>query len=132
MSQSSRLRWSSHRVGARAKPFFDLGGHFWLHVLAVCVHSVKTHGAGLTVLEEEVLRGLSTGLAARQGRERVDQLGRRVHGAARSAVVAVLVFGVAARALAFDEAVRQEHVLSGSKNCSMVRVSMKPAFFRFR
>ena len=44
-----------------------------------------------------------------------NQLGRAVHGTTHFAVVAVLVFGVALGTLAFDEAVRQKHVLFGVK-----------------
>src|SRR3546814_13801918 len=44
---------------------------------------------------------------------RVDQLGRSVNGAAGLAGVAILVFGVAARAFALDVAIGQEHALDG-------------------
>ena len=47
---------------------------------------------------------------AAQARVWVFQVGGRVHRAAVFAVVAVLVFGTAFRAFAFDEAVRQKHV----------------------
>ena len=73
----------------------------------------ELHGARVGQLEEEVLGRLHHGLGAGQGREGVDQLGGRVHGAADFAVVAVLVLGVAARAFALDETVGQEHVLLG-------------------
>ena len=49
--------------------------------------------------------------AARDGRTRVLQLRRRIGGAAGFAVVTILVSGTAFRALAFDEAVGQEHAL---------------------
>ena len=52
--------------------------------------------------------------------------------AADFAVVAVLVLGVAFRAFAFDEAVRQEHLFSGSKSCSMTRLSILPLAFSAR
>ena len=58
-----------------------------------------------------MLRGFELGLGARQGRERVDQVGGGVDCATHLAVVAVLILGVALGALAFDEAVGQEHVL---------------------
>ena len=50
---------------------------------------------------------------ARERRIRVDQIRGRIHRAAVFAIVAILVFGAAFRAGAFDEAVRQEHVLLG-------------------
>ena len=50
---------------------------------------------------------------AAQARVRVFQIGGRIHRAAVFAVVAVLVFGAALRAFAFDEAVRQKHVFLG-------------------
>ncbi len=52
-------------------------------------------------------------LGAGEGRIGFDQVGGGIHRAAVLAVVAVLVLGVAARAFALDEAVRQEHVLLG-------------------
>ena len=50
-------------------------------------------------------------LGAGHGGIRIFQVGRRIGRAANFAVVAVLILGVALRALALDETVRQEHVL---------------------
>jgi len=49
-------------------------------------------------------------LGAGNRRERIDQVGRRIGGTAGFAVVAILILGAAFRALALDEAVRQEQL----------------------
>ena len=98
-------------VGAHRKPLFDLVGHFGLQLAVLRPLAQKLHAARVGQLEEKVLRGLQFRLGTRQGRERVDQVGGGVNRTAHLAVVAVLVFGVALGALAFDEAVGQKHVL---------------------
>ncbi|EEG33090.1 hypothetical protein NEIFLAOT_01834 [Neisseria flavescens NRL30031/H210] len=60
--------------------------------------------------EEEVFGFAQFGFGTGNGRIRVDQFGRGIGRAADFAVVAVLVFGVAFRAFAFDEAVGQKHL----------------------
>ena len=99
------------RVGAHRKPFFDLVGHFGLQLAVLGPLAQKVHAAWVRQFEEKVFRGFQLRLGTRQGRKRVDQIGRGIDRTTHFAVVAVLVFGVALGALAFDEAVRQEHVL---------------------
>ena len=71
----------------------------------------KVHAARVRQIEKEMLAGFQLRLGARQGGVWRDQIGRRIHGAAHFAVVAILVFGVAVGAFALDEAVGQEHAL---------------------
>lgn len=82
--------------------------------------------------EEEVFGFAQFGFRAGNGGIRVEQFGRGIGRAADFAVVAVLVLGVAFRAFAFDEAVGQEHLFSGSKSCSMTRLSILPLAFSAR
>ena len=96
-------------VVAGGDPFGDLVQHLGLHGAAGGPLLQKLDAARIGQLEEEVLAGLQLRLGAAQGRIRLDQLGRRIDGAAHFAVVAVLVLGVAVGALALDEAVGQEH-----------------------
>ncbi len=62
-------------------------------------------------LEEVVLGVLAHRCGAGHGGHGIDQVGRAVGGAAGLAGIAVLILGVALRAFALDEAVRQEHLL---------------------
>ena len=101
------------RVGAHAEPLFDFVGHFGLQLAVLRPILQELHTARVRELEEIVLRILQLWLGAGEGREGVDQVRGRVDRAAHLAVVAVLVFGVALGALAFDVAVGQEHVLLG-------------------
>ena len=73
----------------------------------------KGRAARVGQLEEIVLRVAQHRRGAGQGRVGVFQLGRAVDRAAGLAVVAVLVFGAALGAFAFDEAVGQEHTALG-------------------
>ncbi len=61
--------------------------------------------------EEVVLGALAHRRGARQRRVRIDQVGRRVDGAAVLAGIAVLILRMADRAFALDVAIRQEHLL---------------------
>jgi hypothetical protein len=63
-------------------------------------------------------------------RVRVLQVRGRVDRAAVLAGIAVLVLRAALRAFALDVAVGRYMPFTGSKNCSIVFVSMKPLFFR--
>ena len=73
----------------------------------------KFHAAWVRQFEEKVLRAFELRLDARQGGVGLDQVGGGIDRAADFAVVAVLVFGVALGALAFDKAVGQKHVFRG-------------------
>ncbi len=89
-------------------------------------------------------RCLADGRGAGHHRVRVDQVGRLVGRAAHFATVAVLVFRAALRALALDEAVRQEHFLDrvirlldvarvdqpGIAQRRVHRLAQDPVFFR--
>ncbi|MPM91494.1 hypothetical protein SDC9_138625 [bioreactor metagenome] len=75
--------------------------------------SKKLDSARVRELEEEMLRRLEHRLRARERGVGVDQLGRRIHRTTHLAVVAILILGMATRALTLDEAIRQEHVLLG-------------------
>ncbi len=93
-----------------AQPFLHLVGRLRLGQVG---HPLAQEGFAARVGQlEEVVRG---GLAHRRGaghhRVRVFQVGGHVGRAADFARVTVLVLGAALRALALDEAVRQEHVL---------------------
>ncbi len=99
-------------VGAGREPFADLVEHFGLQPprglrpLLQELDAVRRAQA-----EEVVLAAAQLGCRARQRRVRVLQLGGRVDRAAGLAGVAVLVARAAARALALDVAVGQEHAL---------------------
>ena len=106
-------------VLVQLEPFADLVQHLGLQArLAVAIVFARPlvqeiQAAWVGQLEEEMLRAFQHRRRARQRRIRLDQIGRAVDLAADLAVVAVLVLGVAVRAFALDEAVRQEHVLLG-------------------
>ena len=93
---------------AGIQPFRQLVGHLGLQGAAAGPFAQEL--LELRQAEEIVLRGFFHGRGAGNGRTRVDQFGRGIGGAADFAVVAVLVFGFAARTGALDEAVGQEHV----------------------
>jgi len=96
------------------EPFLDLVQHLGLQAAGGLRPLLqKGDTAWITQLEEVVLRALHDGRGAGQHGEGMDQLGGRVDRAADLAGVAVLVLGVALRAFALDEAVRQEHGLLG-------------------
>ena len=100
-------------VGAGLDPLADFVEHLGLHRAALRPLLQKRQTARVGQLEEEMLRAFEHRLGARQRRIGVDEFGGAVNLATDLAVVAVLVFGVAVGALAFDEAVRQEHVFLG-------------------
>ncbi len=95
-----------------AQPLRHLVDHFRLQAArGVEPFLEEREAARVGQLEEVLLRRLEHGRGAGEDRERVDQFGWLVGGAADFAVVAVLVLGVAYRALALDVAVGQEHAL---------------------
>ena len=98
---------------ARGKPFLHLVRDFGLQLAVLRPLLQELHAARVRKFEEEVLRAFEYRRGTRQGRVRVDQVGRRIDRAANLAVVAVLVSGVALGTFAFDKAIRQEHVLLG-------------------
>ena len=97
-----------------AQPFRDLVDHLGLQA-ARGVQPFLQEGEAARVgqLEEILLRRFEHRGRAGEHRERVDQFGRLVGGAAHFAVVAILVLGVTDRAFALDVAVGQEHALGG-------------------
>jgi hypothetical protein len=96
-----------------AQPFLHLVGGLGLQhaVVATGVAAQEGFAARVGELEEIMLGGAQLRFGAGNGRIRFDEVGRRVGGAAGFAVVAILVLGVAFRALALDEAVGQEQLL---------------------
>ena len=118
---AARHRGAARLVGSRpfAEPLLRLGQHLGLQSrLAVPVALAgpalqELDAAGVRQAEEVVLRRTKLRRGARQRRERVLQVGRRVDGAADLAGVAVLVLRAAFGALALDIAVGQEHALDG-------------------
>ena len=80
-------------------------------VLPARVLAQEGFAARVGKLEEVVFGSAQFGLGTGNRRVRLDQVGRRIGGAADLAIVAVLVPGVALRALALDEAVGQEQLL---------------------
>ncbi len=91
------------------EPFVELVGDLGLQMAGA--GPLAQQGAEVGELEEVVQGFLFDGPDAGDGGHGILQLGRRVGRAAGLAGVAVLVGGAAARALALDEAVRQEHRL---------------------
>jgi hypothetical protein len=95
-----------------AQPFRHLVDHFRLQAArGVQPLLQELEAARVGQLEEILLGRLQYRGRTGEHRVRVDQFGRLVGGAADFAVVAVLVLGVADRALALDVAVGQEHAL---------------------
>ncbi len=92
------------------EPLLELGADLVLH-RPLIIHPLLEFSGELAQLEEVVLRLLFDGRGAGDGRDRVLQLGGLVGGAALFAIVTILVLGPALGAGAFDEAVRQEHLL---------------------
>jgi hypothetical protein len=106
MSQSDSF------VARLAQPFLHLVGGFVLQpVRALREIAQELFALRRRQAEEVVLAGASLRCGAGHHRIRVLQFGRRIGGAAHFARVAVLVLRAALRALALDEAVRQEHFL---------------------
>ena len=94
------------------EPFLDLVEHLGLQAPDVGRPFLQeVEAARVGQAEEVVLAAAQHRHGAAQRRVRVLQLGGVVDGAAVLARVAVLVLGAAARALALDEAVGQEHRL---------------------
>ena len=93
------------------EPFVELVGDLGLNMTGGV--PVLEHLLEITELEEQVLRVLLHRGRAGHRRHRVDQVGRRVGGAAHLAVVAVLVECAALGTNALDEAIGQEHLRLG-------------------
>ena len=93
---------------ARAEPFAELRRDGGLQ--AVAPGPVAQHRLEVAELEEQVLRFLLHGRRAAHDRDRVQQVGRRVGGAADFAAVAVLVERAALGARAAHVAIGQEHL----------------------
>ncbi len=100
-----------------AEPFARLGDDFGLQArLAPAIALARPlaqvlHAARVGQAEEVMLGDAPLGRGAGQRRVRILQLGCFVDGAAMFAGVAVLIRRAAARALALDVAIRQEHCL---------------------
>ncbi len=94
------------------EPLLDLVEHLGLQAAGVGRPLLQeVEAARIGQAEEVMLAAAQHGDGAAQRRIRVLQLGRVVDRAAVLARIAVLVLGAAARALALDEAVGQEHRL---------------------
>ncbi len=93
----------------RLEPFLQLVGNLALH--AAALGPLLQELGEVRQLEEVVGGRAHFRRGAGDGRDRIDQLGRRVGRAAGFTVVAVLVFGLALRAGTLDEAVGEEQAL---------------------